>query len=207
MRILALSPHTDDIELAAGGSLARWIEEGKEVIYVAFSIAEKSIPEGLPKNVLEDEVKKATHIMGIKKENLFIYKFDVRMFPLVRQQILDLLVKLKENLKPEVVLLPSLKDIHQDHHVVSEEGLRAFKNISILAYELPWNLISSSPSLFVSLGKKHLEKKMKAIDCYQSQKHRNYTDVNFIYGWARTRGIQVNVEYAEAFEVVRWVIT
>ena len=56
-RILALAPHTDDVEFGAGGSVARWIEEGKEMFYAAFSIAEKSVPEGFPKNVLEQEVK------------------------------------------------------------------------------------------------------------------------------------------------------
>ena len=51
--VLALSPHTDDAEFGAGGTLARWIEEGKEIFYVAFSIAEKSVPDGFPKNILD----------------------------------------------------------------------------------------------------------------------------------------------------------
>jgi LmbE family N-acetylglucosaminyl deacetylase len=205
-RILSLSPHTDDVELGAGGTVARWLEEGKEIFYAAFSIAEKSVPEGLPKDILEQEVREATRVLGIIPENLYIYKFEVRTFPRFRQEILELLIRLREELKPDLVLLPSLGDIHQDHHTIAEEGIRAFKHINILAYELPWNLFSFNPAVFVALDKRSLDRKIQAISCYQSQKHRNYVSKDFLYGWARTRGIQANCDYAEAFELVRGII-
>lgn len=56
--ILVLAPHTDDGELGCGGSIVRFLEEGKEVYYVAFSTAEDSVPEGFPKNILEMEVRR-----------------------------------------------------------------------------------------------------------------------------------------------------
>jgi LmbE family N-acetylglucosaminyl deacetylase len=204
--VLALAPHADDVELGTGGSVAKWIGEGKEVFYVAFSIAEKSVPEGLPKDVIEQEAKKATKALGIAEGNLHIHKFEVRTFPKFRQEILEILVNLREELKPDLILMPSLRDVHQDHHVIAEEGIRAFKYSNILAYELPWNLFSFAPSLFVPLETKHLEKKVQAISCYQSQKHRDYTDKDFLYGLAKTRGVQISAKYAEAFEVVRWIL-
>ena len=48
--ILVLSPHTDDGELGAGGTISKLVENGAKVTYGAFSIAEESVPEGLPKN-------------------------------------------------------------------------------------------------------------------------------------------------------------
>lgn len=204
--ILALSPHTDDVELGAGGTIVKWIEESKEVFYVAFSIAEKSVPEGLPKDILEEECKQATKALGMLENNLFIYKFSVRDFPRFRQEILEILVSLRDKLRPGLVLLPSLKDIHQDHRTIAEEGIRAFKYTSILSYELPWNLFNFEPSLFTTLQERHLGKKVEAIKCYQSQKHRNYASEEFFYGLARTRGVQINAQYAEAFEVIRWII-
>ncbi len=205
--ILALSPHTDDVELGAGGAVARWVEEGKKVFYVAFSIAEESVPEGLAKDILEQEVHQATKLLGIAEKDLLIYKFGVRRFPQFRQEILELLIELRKRLKPELVLLPSLNDVHQDHHIIAQEGIRAFKNTTILGYEQPWNLLSFSSQAFVTLQKKHLDKKVEAISCYQSQKHRDYANEEFIRGLARIRGVQVNCEYAEAFEVVRWIIS
>ncbi len=205
-RVLALSPHGDDVELGAGGTIARWVEEGKEVFYATFSIAEKSLPKGLPEDTLEHEIKEAISVLGIAPDNLYIHRFEVRIFPQFRQEILELLVKLKENIKPELVVMPSLNDFHQDHHTIAEEGIRAFKHTSVICYEQPWNLLSFTPSCFVTLKKHHIGKKVKAIQSYQSQKHRNYTGEEFIHGLARTRGVQVNCEYAEAFEVVRWVM-
>ena len=51
-RILVLAPHTDDGEFGCGGSVARFLEEEKEVYYVAFSTAEESVPPDMPKNIL-----------------------------------------------------------------------------------------------------------------------------------------------------------
>lgn len=206
-RILALSPHTGDVELGAGGAVARWIEEGKEIFYVAFSIAEKSVPESFPKDILEHEVKQATKVLGIAGDNLIIHKFEVRRFPELRQNILEIMVSLRNKLRPDLVLLPSLRDMHQDHRTIAEEGTRAFKYASILSYELaPWNITSFEPSLFVILQERHLGKKAEAISCYQSQTHRQYFNGELLHMLARIRGVQINAKYAEAFEVVRWFI-
>ncbi|MBT7289512.1 MAG: PIG-L family deacetylase, partial [Chloroflexi bacterium] len=59
-RILVLAPHTDDGEFGCGGSISRWLNEKKEIYYIAFSSAEKSVPQGMPKDILKVEVKKAT---------------------------------------------------------------------------------------------------------------------------------------------------
>tara|TARA_B100001971_G_C18228422_1_gene562205 strand:+ start:19 stop:651 length:633 start_codon:yes stop_codon:yes gene_type:complete len=203
--VLALSPHTDDVELGAGGTLARWIEEGKEVFYVAFSIAEKSVPEGFPQNILEKECRQATKSLGLKGNDISIYKFPVRDFPQFRQEILEIMVSLRDKLEPDLVLVPSLRDIHQDHRIIAEEGRRVFKHINLLAYELPWNLFSFEASCLIALQRRHVDKKMEAIKCYQSQKHRNYTGEEFLSGWVRSRGIQIHTEYAEAFDVMRLV--
>lgn len=71
--ILILAPHTDDGELGMGGTIARFIENGFNVHYAAFSTADKSLPEGLHPKTLLFEVKAAIAKLGIKKENLHVY--------------------------------------------------------------------------------------------------------------------------------------
>lgn len=51
-KILVLSPHTDDAELGAGGTIQKYIEQKKEILWVVFSTAEESLPEGMPKNTI-----------------------------------------------------------------------------------------------------------------------------------------------------------
>ena len=77
-RILITAPHTDDGEFGCGGSIAKFIDEGCDVYYVAFSTAEQSVPPGLPKNILEVEVREATKRLGIPESHLIINKYEVR---------------------------------------------------------------------------------------------------------------------------------
>jgi len=54
-RVLALSPHTDDIELGCGGTMARWMDDGAAMFTAAFSTAEASLPPGSPPDRLREE--------------------------------------------------------------------------------------------------------------------------------------------------------
>ena len=204
--VLVLAPHTDDGELGLGGTINRLITEGKNVTYIAFSTAEESVPEGFPKDILKTEVRNATAKLGIKPENLIIYNYQVRKLNYVRQEILEELIKIRKRKKYDLVFIPSLHDIHQDHTTIAQEGLRAFKNITILGYELIWNNLSFDTQCFVRLTEEDIKAKIMALKEYHSQGKRDYLSDEFIYSLAKARGVQVGSEYAEAFEVVRLFI-
>lgn len=201
--ILILAPHTDDGELGLGGSINYFIEQGKNVVYAAFSTAEKSVPEGFPKDILKTEVKNATEKLGIKSENLLIYNYEVRKLNYVRQEILEELIRLRQTMLFDLVFIPSLHDIHQDHTTIAQEGLRAFKNTTLLGYELIWNNLTFNTQCFIKLEERHIQAKVNALKMYESQEFRDYLSEEFIFSLARARGVQVGCKYAEAFEVVR----
>ena len=206
-RILVLSPHTDDGEIGAGGTIARFVEEGKEIYYVAFSSCEASVPKGFPEDVLKIECKKATNILGIKSENVILLEYEVRTFPLHRQEILDDMIALNRQIKPELVLVPSSNDIHQDHQVIYAEALRAFKkNASIWGYEHPWNNLTFTTDIFVKLEERHIKKKIEAMKQYKSQSFRIYFDEEYIKALAYMRGTQVDYPFAETFELIRLLV-
>lgn len=205
-RILVLAPHTDDGEIGCGGSIAKFVEEGKEVYYVAFSTARKSLKSGLPPNILEVEVRRATSILGIPEDRLILFDYEVRTFPQYRQEILEDLVKIRNEIQPDLVLTPSPTDIHQDHQVIANETLRAFKKTTILGYEEPWNNIVFYTRNFITLEERHIRKKIEALRCYKSQMHRTYLTEEFVWSLARVRGVQIENEYAEAFEVLRFIM-
>lgn len=204
--VYILAPHTDDGELGAGGTISKLIEMGADVYYFAFSTAETSVPEGFPKDILKTEVINATTKLGIKKDNVIIYNYEVRKLNYARQEILEDLIKHRNDLKPDLVLMPSLNDIHQDHSTIAQEGLRAFKNTTILGYELIWNNLHFDTTSFVKLDKKHIQSKSDALKEYKSQGIRDYMSEEFIFSLAKTRGVQIGSEYAESFEVIRLVI-
>jgi LmbE family N-acetylglucosaminyl deacetylase len=205
-RVLVLSPHIDDGEFGCGRTVARLSREGNEVFYAAFSTAEASLPAGYAANILEIEVREATRHLGIEPSRLLIFHYEVRTLPHHRQQILDEMVRMKRDIAPDVVLLPCSHDLHQDHETVTREGLRAFRNGTLLGYEMPRNNITFSAQSFVVLTETDLQAKIRALKCYESQKFRGYTDERYIRALATTRGVQIGVELAEAFEVLRWVM-
>jgi len=205
-KILVLAPHTDDGEFGCGGSVARFVNEGKDVYYVAFSTAKESVPEPWPKDILKTEVQEATKRLKIPLGNVLIYDFKVRELSYHRQEILEEMVKLKKDINPDLVFLPSSNDVHQDHWTIYIEGIRAFKNTTILGYEIPWNNIEFQAESFIILSEEDIKTKLYALDAYNSQKNRNYASEEFIRSLARTRGVQIGSRYAEAFEVIRWVM-
>jgi len=205
-KILILAPHTDDGELGCGATIAKAISKKAKVFYAAFSTAEASVPIDYAKNQLAIEVGNATRKLGIKKENLLVFKYEVRKLNYVRQEVLEQMVKMKKEIQPDLVFLPSSRDIHQDHITVTNEGIRAFKHSTILGYELIWNNLSFSTDCFIKVSKKDLKKKIKSLQEYKTQEGRIYMDPKFIKSLAKVRGTQIGMRYAEAFEVIRWII-
>lgn len=205
-RILVLAPHTDDGELGAGGTINYFTENGAIVYYVAFSTAEESVPVGWPKDILKTEVRSATEKLGVLGQNVILFNYQVRKLNYARQEILEDLLKIRKEINPELILMPCFNDIHQDHSTVANEGLRAFKTNTILGYELIWNNLKFNTTSFVALTKRHIQNKIDALKEYKSQGIRDYMSEEFIFSLAKARGVQIGKEYAESFEVIRWII-
>lgn len=205
-KILVLAPHTDDLEFGCGGTVAKLIDDGNEVFCAAFSACRQSVRKEFPEDILITEIKAASAILGIKPENLILFDYNVRTFNYHRQEILDDILKLKVKIQPDIVFIPALTDVHQDHFTIAQEGFRAFKFSSLLSYELPWNNLSFNTASFMKLEEKNILKKIEAVNQYKSQAHRPYANEEFIRSLARTRGVQINTHYAECFEVIRWIL-
>lgn len=203
-KVLVLSPHTDDGELGCGGLISRFISENAIIKFIAFSDCKPSIPDHLPKDILQKEMTTSMNNLGISDYELLDY--PVRNFDLHRQEILDQLIKIKLEYQPDFILTPSTNDVHQDHQVITNECIRAFKMSTILGYELPWNQFSLPSNCIISISRKELEKKIESILCYKSQDHRKYVSRNFIEALALTRGARINKDLAEAFEIIRLIL-
>jgi N-acetylglucosamine malate deacetylase 1 len=193
MNVLVLSPHADDTELLCGGYVAKLSEEGHQVTSVVFC----ETPER------NKELDRASQILGIKRTLLLGY--PLRHLNKRRQAILERLLYIRDKYKPDLVLQPCLHDIHQDHETVAKEGLRAFKNVNLVCYEALWNNLNFEAQLFVTLSREQLDKKKKAVSCYQSQKDKRYCTPEYVESLARVRGVQIGCEFAEAYSVIHEV--
>src|SRR5690606_30885039 len=110
---------------------------------------EQSVAADLPRDILRKEVRAATNKLGIESSDCIVLQYEVRRFPENRQAILDDMIRLNKEYHPDIVLLPSIHDTHQDHAVIANEGFRAFKRTTMLGYEVPWNNLDFRTSGFV----------------------------------------------------------
>jgi N-acetylglucosamine malate deacetylase 1 len=202
-KVLLLSAHTDDFEFGCGATVNRLIRQGSEIYSAVFSICEESVPKGFEKDVLLNEMYNSIAQFGIKKENVRVFKFPVRKFPEFRQEILEEMVKIQKEIQPDLIFTSSRHDIHQDHQVICNESIRAFRYQTILGYELPWNNLSFTNNALIEVEKIDLDVKAAAISKYKSQNFRHYSKKAFFHLHAQLRGAQNKTKYAEAFEVIK----
>ena len=203
MRVLVLSPHGDDAELGAGASIHRFVREGTEVFVHLLATGEK-FSEDFPIKDRIGEFERSMKVLGVAGHSTGSY--PVRELSRHRQEVLDDLVAIRKDVQPDLVIIPSLNDMHQDHKTVAEEGYRAFnRHADIISYEIPWNNIAFSPNHFISVNEDDIEIKVEALRSYESQKilGRSYMDDDFVRAQVRFRGAQCGCRYAEAFEVLK----
>ena len=200
-RVLILSPHTDDMELGAGGTVRLLVESGAEVTSVVFSDCKRSVnTTKYSEDVLRKECEAAAKHLGI--DDLTIHEFPVREFPDHRQKILEIIYHLGKENQFDLVLSTWTGDLHQDHRVVAEEALRAFMKTrtNVLAYEVPGNCPVFDPRVYVAVDEEAVQKKVEMLKKYKSQvDQRGYFEINAIKASMEYRGIHVGVPYAEAF--------
>ncbi|MCX7745010.1 MAG: PIG-L family deacetylase [Flavobacteriales bacterium] len=197
--IFAIAPHVDDVELGAGGTINRLVQNN-DVYYIGLSL-----PPLVDGQILLNEFYQSAKILGIKLENVILKFYDPRNLFEVRLEILQFFYDLNKKLNPDLIFLPNSKDIHQSHEVVFAEGRRAFKYASILGYELPWNSFDFKMDLFVELSYENVKAKIDAINAYTTQKNRIFFSNDIVGDLARVRGKQIGKEYAECFEVIRLI--
>ena len=136
-----------------------------------------------------------------------VLDFQVRTFPEHRQRVLDTMIRLNREYRPSLVFVPSATDTHQDHKTVADEGFRAFKRTTILAYELSWNTLEFSNRCFVTLEEEDIQKKIAALYEYNSQQAcRTYVNEAYVRALALVRDTQIQKPLAEVFDVPRLIL-
>lgn len=192
LKFLVLAPHPDD-EISCSSYVKKLSEEGHDGYYVNFSWCDKSLPEGYDRNDLKMENKKSINELDL--ERVFCIEYPVREFQRYRQGILESMIKIRKDIKPDIVFCPCSRDIHQDHKVINEETKRCFRDKTILGYIRPYNMYKYSPNLFFRMNNDDIELKKNLISIYKSQIERNSQN--------ESKFTLANEKY-EMYEVIRW---
>ena len=194
MKILCLSPHPDDIDISAGGSLAQWKEHQIKVITFCYE-------PGF--DIVRKEQEKSLKILGVT--DIVNCNFKNRCLNYFRQDILEILFNENKEFKPDLVLCPNSGDNHQDHKTVHDETLRAFKGCSILGYDSSWNNYAANMRYFVPLTTQEVLLKLKALSCFESQEklRPRFFNEEYQFSILRVNGGKIKTNFAEVFEAIR----
>jgi LmbE family N-acetylglucosaminyl deacetylase len=104
----------------------------------------------------------------------------------------------------DLVITHSFREIHGDHVAVFEAAKEAARRCSLMCFETVSTPSEFVPNYFADVTA-FFDGKLKAIAAHRSQADKAYMDPEVVRGRAVHRGLQVNVPYAEAFWVYRWV--
>jgi LmbE family N-acetylglucosaminyl deacetylase len=215
LNILAVSPHADDVEIAMGGTIAKYVAQNHNVTILTAVLPKENIlgkvDSFMSKNRILEQ-KKSAKILGAKVEILSLDPYELSFN---RKYIKIFEEKIKEY-KPDIIFSCWEYDTHQDHKSVANiiYSVTRKNNISLYMYEamLPggFNTHSFNPQLYIDISK-FIKVKIKALNEYKSvfkYKKNNYSKYfDSIEGRARFRGETIGVDYAEAFIVVKQIET
>jgi LmbE family N-acetylglucosaminyl deacetylase len=199
-RVLFLGAHPDDIELGCG-ALLHHIVDKTDVLCVTLSDNQKN-PQ--LKNVVK-ELYASMAILGVPKEKVIVQEFITRKFPDMRQEILEYLLEIRHEFKPEIVFTHSRQDIHQDHNVVTEEALRAYRGITVLGYDVVRSSYDFFPHFLVEVTKEDVEKKIEALNQYETYHDRYYFNAELLHATMVRHGALAERPFAEGFDILRIV--
>jgi LmbE family N-acetylglucosaminyl deacetylase len=199
-KVLFIGAHPDDIELGAG-ALIHHILPICDVTCVTLSDNQKN---PLLKNVLSEHYK-SMEVLGVPQENVIVKKFETRLMPEHRQEILEYFLKLRKEIQPDIIFTHTEKDIHQDHNAMTREALRAYRGITVLGFDVVRSSHGFFPSFFVEVTEEDVNKKLEALMQYKTYQDKYYFESELLRATMVRHGALAEKPFAEGFDILRIV--
>lgn len=199
-RALFLGAHPDDIELGCG-ALIHHIARHTNVLCVTLSDNQKN---PALKNVV-DEHYQSMAILGVPRESVVVGEFTTRIFPEVRQDILEYFLKLRKDFQPEIIFVHSKADVHQDHNTMTEEALRAFRGITLLGFDVVRSSYGFFPHFLVEVSAADVAAKLEALSQYKTYADKYYFERDLLRATMVRHGALAECPFAEGFDILRIV--
>ena len=197
-KVCFIGAHPDDIEIGCGALIAH-IASQTEVKCVTLSDNQKN---PLLKNVVKEHYNSMA-VLGVPKDNVIVGQFETRCFPDQRQEILEYMINLNKEFRPEIVFVHTKADIHQDHATVTGEALRAFRGTTVMGFDVIRSSYGFFPSFLVEVTEEDVEKKIAAMKEYHTYKDKYYFDPEVTRATLVRQGAIAERKFAEGFDILR----
>lgn len=220
MKVLVISAHPDDETLGCGGTLLKHKANGDELSWIIITAIFEN--QGFSKQRIDSrqqEIEKVKNIIGFSS----VHNLDYPTMSLNADSINTMIPKLSaifNEIKPEIIYVMNRADAHSDHRVTFDAVMACTKSFrypfikKVLMYEcisetefapaLPEKVFQ--PNYFVDVSD-YFSKKLEIMKIYESElgEHPFPRSIRNIEALATFRGASVGVEYAEAFQLIKFI--
>lgn len=215
MKLLIVAAHPDDEVLGAGVVIRRSLLVGHEV-HVLF-LCENSVRHG--KLAAEGLVHHAKAMLALCEKNqphtqslaLTDQSLDKTDFPSLAKKIAEVVARVR----PDLIITHSKDDLNRDHKTAHEATAVACRHIS-RPHEV-WEMFVPSasdvagqpwmtPNVFVPCNRTAIERKVLALECYVDELGHPQRSAESLFAWAGIWGRTANVQFAEAYRLVKRVV-
>lgn len=214
MRVLIIAAHPDDEILGVGGTICKHVNNGDKVFICVVTKAYEPIwtKQEMERKIIEQ--KKVDELLSITKR----YNLDlptIKLNTISSGEISNKISDVVNETNPNVIYTHFEGDINLDHSIVFRAtmvAIRPPKKIKTLSYEVlsstECSNIGFKPNVYVDI-KGFIKKKKEAFKIYDSEvkKYPHPRSLGSIEVLAKMRGIEVVLEYAEAFKLIKdyWI--
>ncbi|MGD9798765.1 MAG: PIG-L deacetylase family protein [Acidimicrobiia bacterium] len=206
LRVLALGAHADDIELGCGATMLRLVEERPDT-ELCWAVASA---DGTRAD--EARASAAAFTAGLTTPpTVVVGTFRDGYLPYSGGDVKAWVHGLGDLVTPDVVFTHAPGDLHQDHRLLAELALNAFRDQPLLGFEIPkYDGDLGRPNVFVHADEARARAKMAlAATHFASQTGKPWFDEATFLGLMRLRGVESRSPsgYAEAFHTSKLVVS
>ncbi|MFC2051121.1 PIG-L deacetylase family protein [Chloroflexota bacterium] len=208
MKVLAIGAHFDDIELGCGGTIVKHVKNKDKVYMYVLTDSEYESYNGIIQRTKElalKEGQEAASILGV--DDLICEGLKTKEV-LYSVSLIEKINKIIDELGIDLVYTHWLHDVHQDHFAIGRATLSAARHVPrLLMYRSNWYATDAQfrNSFYVDISP-YIETKIAAIEAHRTEYEKlGKRWVDFVRHQNRNSGIEVQVEYAEVFEVIKYL--
>lgn len=218
--VIVISAHPDDETLGVGGTILKHIVNGDNVYWLIVTNVFEN--QGFSKERVESrqlEISKVEKMFGFKETFNLNYPTMTLSSSSLIKMVPDISSVFSE-VKPEIIYTLNRSDAHSDHRVIFDAVMACTKSFrypfikQILMYEC----ISETefapalaekaflPNYFVDITD-YIDKKNEIMKVFESEiaEHPFPRSIENIKALAHFRGASVGVNYAEAFQLLKYI--
>ncbi len=218
MKVLAVGAHPDDLEILCGGTLARFVKEGHEVVMCHATLGDRGSYVHTSEEIAairSRESKRAAEICGAQEATLGLHDGEVNAAdPEQRRLVVDLV----RDARPDLIITHSPHDYMSDHNEVSklvfdcsfhatlplfDTGKPHHDKVTPIYYMETIMGVAFQPTEYVDVTDV-IDTKSAMLEAHETQltwlrDHDSVDIVEEMRAATRFRGLQCGVKYAEGF--------